>query len=224
VKKEFEDFLFNFTTDDDLDGSPRELSDREAELLNPLLTNVSEQDLLDYISTIGERFFNGFFFFNSCFDKIDLTNKEKFLQFTWIMFADQADDTKTEGYHAWMGQFDPLCGEEADHKYAKWFREGIIRFEFEKYEEQHILVPLEYTFQYLWWKNIEHFLDELCEFQTKDFILIFLKQLGKKLDKDKQLSMPSEMNNFQISEAFQTWAGDDLKQFDEEEMDWHNCE
>lgn len=57
MKKEFEDFLFNFTTDDDLDGSPRELSDREAELLNPLLTNVSEQDLLDYISTIGERFF-----------------------------------------------------------------------------------------------------------------------------------------------------------------------
>jgi hypothetical protein len=98
------------------------------------------------------------------------------------------------------------------------------RFEFEKYEEQHILVPLEYTFKYRWWKNIEHFLDELCEFQTKDFILIFLKQLGKKLDKDKQLSMPSEMNIFQISEAFQTWAGDDLKQFDEEEMDWHNCE
>ena len=83
------------------------------------------------------------------------------------MFAFERDQTD---WHQWSGQFDPLYEAKPDWKYAKWFREGAIRFELKGYKEQHILVPLEYTFQYLWWKNIEHFLGELCEFQTNDFI------------------------------------------------------
>ena len=182
MKKEYKEFLYKFTSDDDLDGSPRQLSDREAELLNQLLTNVSEQDLLDYISTIGERFFIGFFFFGSCVDKIDLTNKEKFLQFTWIMFRDQADDTKTDGYHAWYGQFDPLYGEEnSNSRYASLFREGFIKYDLDN----------DFASLYLgnsgWWDSVSNFFEEILLYMDSknysDFVNSFAKALITGMDK-----------------------------------------
>ena len=221
MKKEFEDFLFNFTTDyigfrDDPEKLKVQATHRV--LINDLLKEVSAKDVKKYASQLNNRWLAlGFKFLDECIEFVDGQNKVKFLEFVWLMFAFERDQTD---WHQWSGQFDPLYEAKPDWKYAKWFREGAIRFELKGYKEQYILGPLEYTFQYLWWKNIEHFLGELCEFQTNDFILIFLKQLGKKLDKDEQLSISNKMNNFQILEVFKTWADDDLKRFDEEEMDW----
>ena len=76
-----------------------------------------------------------------------------------------------------------------------------------------------HTYSYGWWKDFPHFLNELFEFQTKEFIVSFLEELGDKLDKVAPLNIHTGQEKSQILEVFKSWAGDDLKLFDTE-IDW----
>ena len=120
----------------------------------------------------------------------------------------------------WHGQFNPLYEVKSDTKFAKWFREGVIRFELNEYSDENILVPLGYTYNYRWWKNIEHFLDEVGELQTKDYLLNLLNGLGNRLKKTEQLNLAGEMSKQELIDAFKTWAGSDLGYFDRDDLDW----
>ena len=49
------------------------------------------------------------------------------------MFFDEMDSNKTDGFHPWLGQFNPLHEEDRATRHARWFREGVIRFEFDEW-------------------------------------------------------------------------------------------
>ena len=104
MKQEYQDFLFKFTSDEDFFCEP--VPGVES-ILNELLSEITEKDLIDYADSFEDRFLLGFDFF-ACAEMVAEKNKEKFLAFTWVMFRDGADDKKTDGFHPWMGQFNPL--------------------------------------------------------------------------------------------------------------------
>ena len=211
MKQEYQDFLFNFTSNEDFFCEP--VTGVES-ILNELLSEITEKDLIDYADSFEDRFLLGFDFF-ACAEIVAEKNKEKFLAFTWVMFRDGADDKKTDGFHPWMGQFNPLEPyQHPDCRNSAWFREGVIR-----HELQVGLHAMGYTYQYGWWKDFPHFLNELVEFQTKKFIVSFLEELGEKLDKIELLNIHTGLEKSQILEVFRSWAGDDLKLFDAY-IDW----
>ena len=223
MKQEYQDFLFNFTSDEDFFCEP--VTGVES-ILNELLSEITEKELIAYADSFEDRFLLGFGFF-ACADMVAEKNKEKFLALTWVMFGDEQDDSKTDGFHPWMGQFDPLEPyQHPDCRNSAWFREGVIR-----HELQVDLDAMGHTYSYGWWKDFPHFLNEFFEFQTKEFIVSFLEELGEKLDKvalveygeklDKiaPLNIHIGLEKSQILEVFKSWAGDDLKLFDKE-IDW----
>ena len=223
MKQEYQDFLFKFTSDEDFFCEP--VTGVES-ILNELLSEITEKELIAYADSFEDRFLLGFDFF-ACAEIVAEKNKEKFLAFTWVMFRDGADDKKTDGFHPWMGQFNPLEPyQHPDCRNSAWFREGVIR-----HELQDGLYAMGHTYSYGWWKDFPHFLNELVEFQTKEFIVSFLEELGEKLDKvalkeygeklDKiePLNIHTGQEKSQILEVFKSWAGDDLKLFDTE-IDW----
>ena len=221
MKQKYQDFLFKFTTDDHLSCEP--VMGCES-ILNELLYEITEEELIAYAESFEDRCLLGFGFFD-CADMVAEKNKEKFLALTWVMFGDQQDDSKTDGNHPWMGLFNPIEPyQHPDCRYSAWFREGVIRHEL-------YLTSMGWTYNYGWWKDFSHFLNELFEFQTKEFIVSFLEELGEKLDKvaleeygeklDKiaPLNIHIGLEKSQILEVFKSWAGDDLKLFDTE-IDW----
>ena len=211
MKQEYQDFLFNFTSDEDFFCEP--VTGVES-ILNELLSEITEKELIAYADSFEDRFLLGFDFF-ACAEIVAEKNKEKFLAFTWVMFRDGADDKKTDGFHPWMGQFNPLEPyQHPDCRNSAWFREGVIR-----HELQVDLDAMGYTYSYGWWKDFPHFLNELVEFQTKKFIVSFLEELGEKLDKIELLNIHTGLEKSQILEVFRSWAGDDLKLFDAY-IDW----
>ena len=221
MKKEYSDFLFNFTTDDigfyDF-NKPLKIQPQQEVLLNDILNEVTTPELEKYSNQLHNRWLAcGFEFLNTCIEFVGEQNKVKFLEFVWLMFAIERAETE---WHSWNGKFDPLYEVKPDTKFAKWFREGVIRFEFKEYSGEHILVPLGNTYNYRWWKNIEHFLDEVGELQTKDYLLKLLDALGQQLKKDEQLSLPNETDKKELLNIFKTWAGSDLSYFDGDSVDW----
>ena len=223
MKQEYQDFLFKFTSDDNFFCKPVTGIDS---ILNELLFEITEKELIAYADSFEDRFLLGFDFF-ACAEIVAEKNKEKFLAFTWVMFRDGADDKKTDGFHPWMGVDNPLEPyQHPDCRNSAWFREGVIR-----HELQDGLHAMGHTYSYGWWKDFTHFLNELFEFQTKEFIVSFLEELGEKLDKvaleeygeklDKiaPLNIHIGLEKSQILEVFKSWAGDDLKLFDTE-IDW----
>lgn len=223
MKKEFSNFLYNFTTDEEC-FTEFEVTPDHRILINKLLNEISDEDMSTYIKKLGERWFLGFEFFDKCIDFIDEANKEKFLELVWNMFSDQMDSSKSEGFHPWMGQFNPFeLDEESDFetRAPRWFREGTIRHEFSIYSHEDILIPLGYTYSLGWWKNIEHFLKEVCEYQTKEFLMNLLLRLGNRLKKDEPLNIFQEMSKHELLETFKIWAGSDLHYFDSDILDWN---
>ena len=211
MKKEFKDFLFRFTDEENADFK---IKSTERDLLNNILREVSTQELAMYASQLNNRWLLGFTFWDACFDFVEEKNKVKFLEIVWIMFSSEKDK---EDWHPWDGQFDPLYGEKRDSKKAKWFREGVVRFELDE-----TLLPLQYTFNYGWWNNIEHLLGDLCKFRKKDFLINFLINLAKKINKVEQLSLSLEMDKFEILETFKFWAGKELSNLDTQETNWYS--
>jgi len=216
MKKEYSDFLFNFTTDENYWTEFEVTSDHQL-LINKLLSELTDKDFETYVKKLGERWFLGFEFFYKCIDFIDEDHKEKFLELVWDMFFDQMDSSKTDGWHPWMGQFNPLDGDDFESRVSRWFREGVIRFEI---DEDDILGSANLFLYPSWWINFEHFLVEVCEFQSKDFLINLLTELSKKLKKDEQPSLPSEKSKKKLLEIFKIWAGSDLSYFNGDEQDW----
>ena len=222
MKQEFTNFLFNFTTDEEY-FTEFEVTPDHRILINKLLNEMTDEDFGTYVKKLGERWFLGFEFFYKCIDFIDEKNKEKFLKLVWGMFSDQMDSSKTDGFHPWMGQFNPFeLDEEVDFetRASRWFREGTIRYEFSIFSDEDILFPLGYTYSLGWWRNIEIFLDEFCEFQTKDFLLNLLNRLSDRLKQDDRLNLAGEMSKHELLEAFKTRVGSDLNYFDSDNVDW----
>ena len=213
MKQNYKDFLVKFTSTGDYPEPVIQFHDRG--MVNNFLKDVSSKELAAYVSKTNDRWLVGFPFFDGCINFVELSNKKKFLEFTWVMFADQDGDTKPNAFHPWKGQFNPLDGEERDSKSSEWFREGAIRFELDE-----TLSALEWTYKYGWWSSIEHFLNELCMFQTNDFVVAALSELAKKMNKKDGLVLPVEKGNFETLEVFKNWARDDLKLFDGDDIDW----
>tara|TARA_B110000503_G_C6809435_1_gene274408 strand:- start:175 stop:540 length:366 start_codon:yes stop_codon:yes gene_type:complete len=90
MKQEYQDFLFQFTSDDRFFCEP--VTGVES-ILNELLSEITEKELIAYADSFEDRFLLGFDFF-ACAEIVAEKNKEKFLAFTWVMFRDGADDKK----------------------------------------------------------------------------------------------------------------------------------
>ena len=223
MKKEYSNFLFNFTTDENY-WTEFEVTSEHRLLINKILKELTYEEYETFVKQLDDRWVLGFEFFDGCIDFVDEENKEKFLELVWDMFCDQMDSRKSDGFHPWMGQFNPLRGisteDDFETRASRWFREGTIRYEFSIYSDEDILIPLGYTYSYGWWRNIEHFLKEVCEFQTKDFLMNLLVRLGNRLKKDGQLNLVEEMSKDELLETFQIWAGSDLDYIDISILDW----
>ena len=223
MRKEYQDFLNNFATDEDI-LNDLELKQSDKSILNNLLRETMPDELITFTKDRKGSWLSGFNFFDNCCNAVLETNKVKFLEFTWIMFSDQASAEK-DNHHPWCGVFDPL--HEADFKSRRtlWFLEGVIRFEFtlqDKFLPGSFLLVMDHTYNYNWWNNIEHFLDELCQFQSKEFVIKFLQKLSKKLNKQEKLSLSQRFNKYQNLQAFKNWADEDLKHFNAEDIDWYD--
>ena len=220
MKKEFSNFLFNFTTDEDY-SIDFEVTNEHQPLINKILKELTYEEYETFVKQLDDRWFLGFEFFDRCIDFVVEENKEKFLELVWDMFFDQMDSSKTEGWHPWLGQFNPLDGLETEDDFesrnARWFREGAIRYEI---AEDDILGSAYLILYPSWWINFEHFLEEVCEFRSKDFLINLLTELSKRLKKDEQPSLPSDKGKKELLEIFKTWAGSDLSYFDGDEQDW----
>lgn len=217
MKKVFADFLFNFTSDENYFTEFEVTSDHKP-LINKILKELTNEDYAEYVKHLGERWPLGFEFFDKCIDFVDEENKYSFLELVWNMFFDGMDSNKTDGIHPWMGQFNPINEKDGhDIRYARWFREGAVRFEI---NEDNIIESASSSVYPAWWNNFEHFLEEVCEFRNKDFLIALLTELSKRLKRREQLNLPNKKGKRELLKVFKTWAGSDLSYFDSEDLDW----
>jgi len=232
MDRKFKDFLYNFTTDDHwvLDF---EVEPKHAILINDLLCLYSVDDLQSYAEQVGDRWFVGMHFLFQCVEYVDDTNRLPFLEFVWEMFRNGTSNENTDGFHAWVGSFDPIEGEELNSRLATWFREGVIRFEL---DQDDIDGSLNWSVSPYWWKSLDHFLAELCAYQTTGCFLkaleyfanvIFEQRLKKsksKLSNTGQVSckrseqekflLNHDLSKLEVLKAFKSWAADELYSYD----------
>tara|TARA_B100000795_G_scaffold25269_1_gene16839 strand:- start:160 stop:723 length:564 start_codon:yes stop_codon:yes gene_type:complete len=180
MKQEYQDFLFQFIFDGDyypeIDSHVG-----EKKLLIEILTELDSKDLYTFATELNGSFLLGLVFYDSYRSMVPDANKLKFLSFTWDMFCTQMSSEDSDGSHPWRAMNDLFFDMD-----DPWFREDIIRHEFPLYNNLYVMCHM---YCYGWWKDIEHFLAELCEFQTKYYIVPFLEELGKKIDKVELLNI-----------------------------------
>jgi hypothetical protein len=88
-------------------------------------------------------------FLFECFEHVRNDNRLAFLEFVWEMFWNGTFHENTDGVHAWVRSFDPLYNQDPISKFATWFSEGVIRFEFDC---DNVAESLSFSVFPFWWK------------------------------------------------------------------------
>lgn len=231
MEQKFKDFLYHFTTDDhwvlDFQVKPE-----HAILINDLLRLNSVLDLQNFAEQIGDRWFVGMHFLFQCFEHVHDANRLAFLEFVWEMFWNGTFSENTDGFHPWVGYFDPLDEEDPKTKFATWFREGVIRFEL---NEDDIEGSLSSSVNPYWWENLNHFLNEVCAYQSPECLFnvldyfankIYEQELGEagsdlsttgqsveNVNNKKQFLLNHKLNKIEALDAFKSWASDKLHSY-----------
>ena len=234
MDKKIKDFLFHFTTDDHWDLDFKVKPDHVI-LINDLLRLNSVEDLQNYAEQIRDRWFVGMHFLFECCEHVQNDNRLAFLEFVWEMFWNGTFSENTDGFHPWVGYFDPLDEEDPKTKFATWFREGVIRFEFDC---DNIAESLSFSVNPYWWKNLDHFLNEVSAYRTKHCLFKALDYFANKIyepsliqsksdlsttaqsydnennNNNVKFSVNHELSKAELIDAFKSWASDRLSLYD----------
>jgi len=99
----FSKFLLDPTNDETSLWEKPFIEQRDKIVLNEFLSEFSSDFIWNLIFDDVERFYDGWSFFDSCYDIVESKNIEKFLRITWEMFSHSKDN-----WHPWYGTHDPM--------------------------------------------------------------------------------------------------------------------
>jgi hypothetical protein len=206
MEKKYQDLLQKFWTEDvnDFDLSSNDI---DREILNEFFESHSCEQIRNLVLREQDGWYSGWVFFERFHDSIEEIFKEKFLFTVWMMFRSYT--IRNDGWHNWRGQFDPLYQVDPKTKYAELFREGYIRFELSGE-----LGDLESSYQYGWWKNLNHFLVEIIEYRDEDFVFKYVKMISGLLFPQKNFEIEKNSSKNRIVEELISFLGENTHDID----------